>query len=186
MQIDNKRQSFAIYEKGGFGNKLRTWDHVNDFVLGAGRNYAGTVSMRYKGTGGAWTAYNVKPGDVIDTAIKWVAEGADFNWIVVNESAPDDLLTIQGEIILWPDGLNFLWNTAKVKMRTAMQVGFEHNAVGLRALMMLKHYCSPSSYDDLMELFDLYPNSAIEFSVYKISLGDTRGRNTIVWECRNY
>ena len=44
MVVETKRQAFALYHGGKFGNKLRTWDTVRDFVYS---EYSGLVTMRY-------------------------------------------------------------------------------------------------------------------------------------------
>lgn len=186
MIVETKRQAFALYHGGRFGNKLRTWDTVRDFVYS---NYCGLVTMRYKGTitGKAWYAYNVKSSAVADKAKEWIAQGADPMLIVLNESAPDDRLIVQGELIHTPRGYCFIRRFDKVKMRVAMTMSNAKDEVtGLRALAELRRVCTGSSFDDLMELSELYPDSVIEFSVYAMCLGSCRGRNVIVWEVRNY
>ena len=181
MIVKDKREAFALYHGGKFGNKLRTWDTVKDFVYS---RYVGLVTMRYKGHGGAWVAYNVPHDQVADTAKQWIREGADPLRIVVNESAPDDRLTMQGEVVLVPQGLALFYSTEKTKMRIAMQNGIQVYHREANALM--RRYCFPSSYDDLMDLLQMYPDAAIEFSCYAMAVGDCRGRNTVIWEVRNY
>lgn len=183
MIVENKRQAYALFHNGRLGNKFRTWDSVRDFVYSG---YSGTASMRYKGTvtGKAWVAYNVPASEVADRAKAWIAEGADPMLIVVNESAPDERLAIQGEIIVTIKGLSFFYSTRKEKMRNAMVYGKQ--AYGVQAHALLRRYCTASSYDDLMELLELYPDSAVEFSVYEMNVGNCRGRNTVIWEVRNY
>jgi hypothetical protein len=181
--VENKRQAFALFHGGRLGNKFRTWDSVRDFVYSG---YTGFATMRYKGTilGKAWVAYNVPHSQVAAKAKEWIADGADPMMIVVNESAPDERLAIQGELIRTIKGLAFFHSTRKEKMRVAMLYGKQ--AYGLESIALLRRYCSPSSFDDLMELLDLYPDSAIEFSVYEMNVGSCRARNTVVWEVRNY
>jgi hypothetical protein len=181
--VENKRQAYALFHSGRLGNKFRTWDSVRDFVYSG---YAGEVSMRYKGTfgGKAWFAYNVKAKDVAAKAKAWIAEGANPMLIVVNESAPDERLTIQGELILTIKGLAFFYSMRKEKMRNAMLYGKQ--AYGLESYSLLKRYCSPASYDDLMDMLEKYPDSAIEFSAYEMHVGCYPRRNTVVWEVRNY
>lgn len=180
--INNKKQMYALYEGGAFGNKLRTWDSLQDYYKST---YYGTVSMRYKGkSGGGWTAYNVERIAVNSIVEKWENEGADVNLIVLNESAPDDRLTIQGEVMRDFTGLYVFWSDLKTKMRIAMQQGKE--AKGLAAKFLLQKHLTPASYDDIMDLLDMYPDSVIEFSAYQMCLGDKRGRNAVIWECRNY
>ena len=43
-----------------------------------------------------------------------------------------------------------------------------------------------NSYDDLMELVELYPEHVIEFSATEGEVGLIRGRNHVVWEVRLY
>jgi hypothetical protein len=186
MVVETKKQAYALYHSGMFGNKLRTWDTVRDFVYSG---YSGPVTMRYKGTvtGRAWYAYNVKSSAVAAKAKEWIAEGADPMLIVVNESAPDERLVLQGELIHTPRGFCLIRRFDKVKMRVAMTMSSAADEViGLFALGTLRHVCTPSSFEDLMELCELYPDSVIEFSVYAMCLGNCRGRNTLVWEVRNY
>jgi hypothetical protein len=183
VNVENKRQAFALFHSGRLGNKFRTWDSVRDFVYS---RYSGLATMRYKGTvmGKAWVAYNVPHDQVAAKAKEWIAEGADPMMIVVNESAPDERLTIQGELILTIKGLAFFYSTLKMKMRMAMTEGKQ--VYGMEATALLRRYCSPASYDDLMELFERFPDSAIEFSVYEMYVGCFPRRNTVIWEVRNY
>jgi hypothetical protein len=148
MIVETKRQAFALYHGGRFGNKLRTWDTVRDFVYS---NYCGLVTMRYKGTitGKAWYAYNVKSSAVADKAKEWIAQGADPMLIVLNESAPDDRLILQGELIHTHRGYCLLRRFDKVKMRVAMTLSGEADeVVGITALATLRHACTGSSFDD--------------------------------------
>jgi hypothetical protein len=186
MVVETKQQAYRLYHNGKFGNKLRTWDTVRDFVYSG---YTGLVTMRYKGTitGKAWYAYNVPASKVAAKAKEWIAQGADPVMIVVNESAPDERLVVQGELMHTHRGYCFMKRYDKVKMRTAMEMATEEDElVGIQALALLRHVCTGSSFDDLMELCQLYPDSVIEFSVYEHCLGNCRGRNTLVWEVRNY
>ncbi|MGE0406589.1 MAG: hypothetical protein AB7O65_09830 [Candidatus Korobacteraceae bacterium] len=186
MIVETKRQAYALYHGGKFGNKLRTWDSVRDFAYSG---HAGPVTMRYKGTvtGKAWYAYNVPASEVAARAKVWIAEGADPMLIVVNESAPDESLVVQGELIHTHRGYCFIKRFDKVKMRVAMTAsGQPDEVVGIVALTLLRHVCTGSSFEDLMELCELYPDSVIEFSVYDHCLGSCRGRNMLVWEVRNY
>jgi hypothetical protein len=43
-----------------------------------------------------------------------------------------------------------------------------------------------TSYEEFLMLGELYPGAVIEFTSYEIVLGNLKGRNTVVWEVRNY
>jgi hypothetical protein len=45
---------------------------------------------------------------------------------------------------------------------------------------------TPSSYADLEVLLERYPDHVFEISVWASCLGDTPGRNAIIWEIRRY
>ena len=53
---------------------------------------------------------------------------------------------------------------------------------------MLVTKLSMESFYDLMGLLKTFPTSVIEFSAYKIPVGNLSdtGRNTVFWEVRNY
>jgi hypothetical protein len=183
MKIDTKALMYRLYEGGGFGNKLVTWPNVKEFIRSKSTC---SITLRYKGQhGGGWCAYNVPSNEVKQRAAQWVSEGANESLITVNESAPDECLRIQGEIIQ-DDALGYslFYSTEKGKMRDVLKKG--KSILGPSAKLILKDYFSPSSYEDLQVLFDEYSNAAVEFSTYSINLGGCPGRNTIIWEVRNY
>lgn len=122
-------------------------------------------------------------------AVRRWRERVGFFW--GNETAPDDRATLQGEIRRAPGGLQFFGSERSragygrmIRMRDALRVARSYQ--GLTVLFLLRKHLSPPSLDDLMELLDLYPEAVIEFSAYDLQLGTCRGRNTIIWEVRNY
>lgn len=180
MIISSKSLNYELYNSGLYGNKLRTWDSVDEFKKS---NYNGSVSLRYKGKlPGQFTYYNVI--DVDEKLKEIISKGGRKENVVINESAPDEFLVIQGELIRNELGLHIFYSMLKGKMRDCMKSAV--SASGLTVKLLLQSHLTPSSYDDLMELLDKYPDHVIEFSTYSICLGDCVGRNTIIWEVRNY
>ncbi len=57
---------------------------------------------------------------------------------------------------------------------------------GNDARVALQAHMSPSSFADLEALFDRYPTSVVEFGIYSCNIGNIPGRNTIIWEVRDY
>jgi hypothetical protein len=177
MNISTKRQNYELYLRGSYGNKLMTWSSIDEFVKS---KYSGSVSLRTNANiPGGFVKYDVTD---INEALKDCNVNLDN--IVINESAPDEYLTIQGELIRNEHGLYLYYSTIPGKMRDCMKHAI--SASGLTVKLMLEHYMTPSSYDDIIELLDMYPNHVIEFSTYSKCLGDCYGRNTIIWEVRNY
>lgn len=182
MQISNKREMYALYQDGAFGNKLRTWADINEFLQS---DYNGLVTLRYKGgLPGGLANYNVNSIEVLNVVNKLVKSGVNRDLITLNESAPDSRLRIQGEIMRSERGLMVFWSDKKEKMRNALRSGVE--TVGLAAEFLLKRNLTPSSYGDIQELLDIYEGAVIEFSAYEMCVGCCRHRNHIIWEVRHY
>jgi len=183
MDILTKKESFILFEKGLFGNKLKTWSSVNDYNES---KHVGSVTVRYLGKsnvlGGAYCKYNVTD---VDSVINEFAKlGADRNLFIINESAPDDNLLIQGEITHDYNGYQLFYSLEKGKMRDCLKNGI--SVTGLQAKIIIQHYMFPNSFNDIIELIELYPNHVIEFSTYNHAIGDCHNRNTVIWEVRKY
>lgn len=182
MTVPDKQAMYALYERGQFGNRLKTWKDVES-LLESG--YSSPVVLRYAGKGGQWCEYGVKPENVLETVSKWECEGADRGRVKYSELADDSRLIVQGEVQRSTDFLDLRYSREPLPMRKALARSQSHIS-GLAALTMLRAYIDPSSLDDLWSLFDRFPDSVIEFSVWGMDVGDCRGRNTVFWEIRNY
>lgn len=185
MQVTSKADSYRRYNAGEFGNKLRTWNSLAELLKS---DYTGRVVMRYKGGAGGAKYPRLGEQITIDEATAvipaWKSAGAREDQIVYGEAAPDNALTIQGEIMLSEDHVSLFWSDEKTQMRKAMQSAQQW--YGLRALSLLKIKLSPGSYDDIQILLEQFPTSVIEFSAYRYNLGSIPYRNTLIWEVRNY
>jgi hypothetical protein len=182
--IRSKRAMYRLYEQGRLGNKLNSWSSLNDFEAS---DYTGTVSLRYAGAaGGGWVAYEVPREGVREMVGRWQTEGASLDAVRINESAPDSQLILQGEVAEAPyySSIVLRFSTWRGKMRDAMR--FAEHVEGVSALAILHSYLWPSSYEDIQELLGIYPGAVVEFSAYESALGCYRGRNTVIWEVRNY
>lgn len=182
--IASKQEYYALAETLAFGNRIRSWPSLSSL---RDTGYDGRIVMRYKGVcGGGRVAYHLTLSEAIAETARWRDAGLDPARIGYNESAPDDQLIAQGEVAWVPEmgGWYLRYSQAKVPMRAAMQQA--QTLYGLAVLLALEHWLSPSSYDDLRLLLDLYPNSVVEFGVYSCDLGILPGRNCVIWEARNY
>jgi hypothetical protein len=106
----------------------------------------------------------------------------------MDDGAPDDCRTIQGEICRVPHlGLTgYLDTVGKLPMRPAMAAGHMRHCSALTTLSLCDRYMDPSSRDDLDILLELYPDATIEFSCFGRNVGVFPHRNTLFWEVRNY
>lgn len=182
MQIKTKADMYDAYFRGPFGNRLRSWDTVQAYLASG---YHGPVTMRTSRGGGGPCAYGVEWIDVDRVAHEWSHIGISLKEIRINESAPDKLLIIQGEVMRTIDHLHLRYSTLKLPMRKALATT-QHHVGGLRAQMLLKGAMDPASYDDLNELLDDYDGAIIEFSTWAVDVGDCPRRNSVVWEVRHY
>lgn len=180
MEIINKKINYLAYKRGLYGNKLRIWDSINEYNTS---DYNGEVSLRYSGnSGGMYCKYNVSDPELVIS--EFIKDGAEEHLIKINENAPDDNLLIQGEFTHTHLGYQLFYSIEKGKMRDCLKNGISIS--GISAKEMLRHYCNDNSFEDIMELINLYPLHVIEFSTYNMNLGDSKNRNTLIWEVRKY
>lgn len=180
--IPDKKASFALYDAGEFGNKIRSWPSYHALCL---VHYGGTLTMRYADVDSRWCEYNVRREDVNDVLAKWRDEGASITKVKFSETAPDDRLLIQGEIQESDQHKYVLsYSTKKTTMREAMK--HPENMLGNEAIYLLQEHFSLESMRNLKRLFATWPNAIVEFSTYDHMLGDVPENNTVFWEVRNY
>lgn len=185
-----KRHNYRLWQSGAFGNKLRAWRTLNDW---ADDDYMGEVVLRQLGGCSGRCAYNLSPFHVGVTVAEWISKGVDYNSIMVNEAAPDQHVILQGEylndVTCDEEGFAlpgyFMYSTQRRHMRDALHEESQHT-YGLRADLMLRNAMTPSSYEDWRVLLDQYPKHVLEVSIYDCCVGDTPGRNALVWEVRRY
>lgn len=184
MEITNKVEYFKLWNAGLLGNKLRSWNSLDDISR---EKYQGLVSLRVRrpDAGGA-AKYNIKSNDAPSIFKQTLTEDPSLKAgeIYFNESAPDDLLITQGEIMRSNDVYDLMYCEEKLKMRDAMRKA--KRMTGILVVAYLKELMTANSWDELQELFDRYPDSIIEFGIYQNCLGCYPGRNCLIWEVRNY
>lgn len=180
----SKRDCTARWARGEFGNKIPSWPSVEAFIEEPNPP-DDTFTVRCTVPGSPFCAYNLARHEVLAMAAEFVEEGADYRTLYVNQSATnDELLTLQGEVMRGPRGLELRYSTARKKMRLALAED-EHNAHGLTALEILRSRLDATSLEWLEHLLDEYPDHVVEFSTWSCPMGDL-GWNTIFWEVRKY
>jgi hypothetical protein len=181
MRIGCKAEYYRLMERGFLGNTLRNWHNVDD-VWNSGVKQIGFREMNRSGGGGAhevipryWLYYTHK---------KWVTLGRSF---IMDEAAPDSDCLLQGEICRTFRGLEgCLGVRTGHRMRDSMRLGLLQPVKGLIINALLDIFLDPSSRDDIEILLELYPEATIEFAAYPYTLGKIPGRNTVIWEVRDY
>lgn len=181
--INSKTEYFRLWENGLIGNTLKVWGSIADIKE---EGYKGQLSARVKrATGGGFYRYNIKNvAEAEQTVAEWVATGIPENQIYFNESAPDQFLIMQGEIMRSTDYYDLTYSREQIKMRDAMRSA--KTMKGVSVVSYLETIMTPSSYEDIKDLFEIFPDSVIEFGVYQHCLGKLPSRNCLIWEVRNY
>lgn len=186
IQNRRKREQIALWQSHAFGNSLRSWNSVEE-LLESG--YQGPVSMRCTVPDSKLCRYNVPIAEVrfyLKHYLNNFSIPADQFYF--GEMAPDEKLTLQGELKRGDTGWELTYSTVPgLRMRECLlnDAGVRH-ATGLAALTIVRQALTPSSFEDLMACFDRWPDRVLEFSAYRCTLGDLPGRNAIVWEHRDY
>lgn len=171
MEVRSKVEFYRLNALHRFGNRLKTWDTVGSYLASG---HPEKVALRALTPSGRFQPYLTK--DQIQTRFR----PGEF---LICEHAKDEVLTIQGEVHRSINYVDLFYSQVpNLPMRIGLARHGKH-VDGLRALMMLKHYCDPPSYDDLWELLDDFDGAVVEFSAYPMAVG-IYNRNTLIWEVR--
>jgi hypothetical protein len=183
-RIKYKADYYYLYERGFFGNKPLTWNSIDEIKQS---NWKGEICIRgKKGIARGKARFNLSLEKAIEYIEELRLEGIPPEKLTFNQSMPDEHLTVQGEIMRKaPEIYTLTYTTVKSPMNRAFEKETLHEK-GLNALHLIKRNLFPSSYEDLQLLFEMFPDSIIEFSAYDIHVGNLPARNTIMWEVRNY
>lgn len=175
--LTTKAAFYRAYFRGQFGNRPRVWKTVTDIPADVGgimlraRSVSAAVVREYPSL----------------AALHAALATIDQRNVTFNETAPDHKVLLQGEVLRSPTGLMLFAaeRCAPLRMRDAL-ARHGRTTTGLTALLLLQRYLWPSSYADVMEVLDMYPDHVVEFSAYSCRVGALRGRNHFLWECRLY
>lgn len=181
-----KRDFVRRYNAGEFGNRAPTWDTFDEFLASlADLQLNALYHIRNRVAGGK-TWYNV-PGRFVSDVYhgEVLGSGIPPSQVYFSAMAPTDKTLIQGEVLRRYNGLHFLYSTLRKPMRDALSEQWTE-AVGVKAVALLRHFLNAASYDWLETLLERYPDHVVELSVYDCCWGTVPGHNTVIWEVRKY
>jgi len=182
-RINNKFSYYLLYENGLLGNKPFIWNSIEEIKKSGWKK---EICIRgRKGIAREKSRFNLTIEDAAKYVDQLKNEGIPPEKLTFNQSMPDEHLLIQGEIFRDQNIYALTYTTVKKPMNRAFEEETLH-AKGLTAINLIKGNLFSTSYSDLQELFDFFPDSIIEFSSYDIDVGNLPNRNTIIWEVRNY
>ena len=173
MQVRNKQEFYKLWKLGRFGNRLRSWEDLKSYEEDG---YSGATGLRFLQPGK--TMISVKAGQ--DQVRKHFIEGTH----IICEAAPDDRMTIQGEIQQSFRHYDLRYSTEPGYRMPEGLRRFQQHTSGLNAMCQVRARMDLSSWDDLQELLEDFVGTVVEFSCYEICVGWAKARNTIFWEVR--
>ena len=183
--VYDKNEGYALYLNGFYGNKPKTRDSYKELV---NSGYKGNVTLRTKNRvgGKGITKYDLTLEKAKNEISNLQKQGFNKEYITFNESMPDNLLLMQGELVRTHEGLYFTYSTEKTQMNKAMMGNpSKLNVVkGLQAKLLLQKNMTPESYEDLQILLETFPNDIIELSSWGKNIGNLPRRNSLIWEIR--
>lgn len=193
--VRNKQEALALYQAFQFGNRLKSWSSLREWMESfdlhsAYFDYNSKFGVMYKpptiGEGKRWFKTNLSYKETLDYYTQIKLEGAIADYIQISEALPGDKLIIQGELMRWINGYELTYTTEPNTVNRPATWPEMKTATGITAKLILEHYLWPKSYEALISLFDRWPDACIEFSTCSCELGELPGHNTVVWEVRNY
>lgn len=187
--VKDKADYYFLYNSGFLGNRPLTWNSIDEI---AKSKWKGKICLRGKtGIPRSKSRFNMTLEETFQYVKELEREGISPEKLTFNQSMPDEYLTIQGEVTregkLMGGKADFIFLTYSM-IKEPMNRAFEKETLheqGIKALMKIKGNLDAPSYENLLELFRIFPDSMIEFSSYDIGVGNLN-RNTIFWEVRNY
>jgi hypothetical protein len=180
IRITTKRQMYELYNAGLLGNGLRNWPTLDECC----ENATGLVGVRCRRIGGPCIA--MKTPDELRAAMREVyAQGWRPEDFIYGESPDHHHQLIQGEVQRSERHYDLTYSTVQAPMRVALAQETRY-AQGAAVPAILRAYLWPSSYDDMMDLLDIYDGAVVEFTSFDCELGRYPNRNTIIWEVRHY
>ena len=178
--IITKRQNYELCHAGAYGNRVRQWASIEEWQASG---YEGPLAMRVAlEHGGGVKAFHVASENVEATALLW----GDFvrrDQIRLSEMA-DGRRILQGQYA--NDFTGEFFHTFETGPMPEALAKSHAYSFGLRSKLLMQAHMTSSSYADLEVLLERYPDHVFELSVWASCLGDTPGRNTIIWEVRRY
>lgn len=181
--ITDKRSMYALLAAGRLGNTIAQFFDVAEWERSPD-------AARYEW----WGVRTLVPGgpcrlNCPRAEVRATAGRPEFAAAGVNVSMMVDRacrVTLWAEVLDGPGGLvvyGIEYPPEGGSWRQHMPVSGRHWE-GTAARMLLRRHMDPSSYDDMVALFEKWPGHVYEFSACDRELGTIPGRRCIGWELR--
>ena len=185
--IPDKATYYRLSNAMKLGNTLPVWGSIEEIIAD---EYDGLVAIRMQGpNGGREFIPNLTITQASARAKAMIERGTDPAHILYQMmDGGGGRRTLTGFVMRTERGYHLEYSFRDELVRDAMAKDHHagNHATGLRAKLMMQAHMEPNDWEDLMDLFDAYPDAIIEFSVFERDLGWAKRRRTIYWEVRHY
>jgi len=194
-RIRNKQENYALFHAGLYGNRPHTWRTYKEIVRSGWigeeisiRDFFGTERSNPQKH---LPLFHVPFSSLEETINDLLRRGVNKERMTFNESTPDHHLLLQGEIATIGGVYHLTYSRAKKPMAEALLTG-PQSLVGGKVRLLLMQALDPASFLDIetcLHEFSTEPtkdSAVVEFSTYETNVGVIPGRNTLIWEVRNY
>lgn len=182
--IEDKQEFYALSRAGLLGNTLTQWTWA-EFARRYNVEPKGlpeVVGVRHVRRAFTKAAVSRLMGRDEAYRYGWQLGAEAHDTLLIDEGAPNDRITIQGEITSTEYGLYLRYGYDKVHQRTLWTEATQH-AFGIFASGLLQRYMDPSSWDLVNEIFQQFEYPIIEFTCFDRAVGQLKW-NTLFWEVR--
>lgn len=184
--IRTKKEFYALSRRLQLGNCLQQWPFPQwqENLFSHGFIGIDKFSLRTAARASDRRAqrYRITANRMERLCRRLICEGYKPEDLLVDESAPDDTVLLQGEVLNTPEFVELFYvERSGIGMRQAFPL--MKPVAGIRAVQILRHYLDADSCEDLFQILAEYHTSVVEFSVYPKRVGRLQ-RNTLIWEVR--
>lgn len=181
-EIRTKAEFLEKAANGLMGNQMPSWPSVGAALADG---HTGEVMIRYREPDSPWMRPNIPVRHAVAHIDAMVERGADRSKFYLTWMSPFVGRLLNAEVWRSPLGLYVHYSRSQTHLREALDKD-GHHARGLKAMMVLRSTCDANSMTDIEALLDLYPDACLEITVFDRQIGTIPGRNTVIWEVRNY
>jgi hypothetical protein len=179
--VADKQQMYQLWNRGLFGNRPQVWFSYEDYRQSG---FRGPIMLRYQVQQSQYCSEVTTYDEVPEVISGWIKRGANPALVTYGEALLQEGRIFQGEVLRSERYLELTYSEQPLVMRAALAAD-PHYAHGIRALALLRLNLPPQDIDWIFELFDRWPDCAVEFTTFNRPVGNLRGK-TVIWEVREY
>jgi len=178
---------YELLVRGAFGNTLRNYFSLEEWEASGDPDRYPLWGLRSRARGGdSRMRLNVSSENIPGLWREWFPNGGGNlsvmidQWVTLRAEVWESSINPCGLTVYYADG----YDPASPWRGSFRRYG--RQLTGLAARGLLRTHLWPADYESLREVLDLYSGHVVELSACNRAVGVIPGRNTVVWECRDY